>query len=71
MASIIREPKGRKTIQFSEGELAGRPKIRLGKTSESNAKSVLVKLQALISAKRSGMPVDAETATWLSKIDNE
>ena len=71
MASIIREPKGRKTIQFSEGELSGRPKIRLGKTSESNVKSVLVKLQALVSAKRSGLPVDAETATWLSKIDNE
>ncbi len=71
MASIIRDPRGRKTIQFSEGELSGRPKIRLGKTSESIAKSVLVKLQALVSAKRSGMPVDAETATWLSKIDSE
>ena len=71
MASIIREEKGRRTIQFSELELQGRPKVRLGKCSLANARSLLVKLRVLVCAKKTGMPIDGETATWLSGIDDE
>ena len=41
------------------------------KLAKTVAQSVRVKLLALVSAKNSGMPIDAETATWLSKIDNK
>ena len=70
VASIIRESGGKKTIQFSAGELAGRPKVRLGKASESVATSVRVKLEALAASKKAGLNVDAETATWLGKISD-
>ncbi len=71
MSSICRGPNGLKTIQFSEKELAGRPKVSLNKTSMEVAKSVQLRLQALLAAKKTGMPIDNETATWLGKIDSD
>jgi hypothetical protein len=69
MSSICRGPNGLKTIQFSEKEMAGRPKIHLGKTSMDVAKSMQIKLRGLIAAKKTGLPIDNETAVWLGKID--
>lgn len=71
MSSICRGPNGLKTIQFSDKELEGRPKIHLGKTSLEVAKSVQVRLQGLIASKKAGLPLDSETATWVGKIDKE
>ena len=45
MASIIREQKGRKIIQFSERELTGRPKVRLGKMSIKDANGIRIRLE--------------------------
>jgi integrase len=69
MSGICRGPNGHKTIQFSEKEIAGRPKVSLGKASMEVAKSVQVRLHALIAAKKMGLPIDSETAAWLGKID--
>jgi integrase len=71
MSGICKGPNGLKTIQFSDKELEGRPKIHLGKASLEMAKSVQVRLQALLAAKKTGMPIDNETASWLGKIGSD
>ena len=50
MASVIREPNGRKRIEFMNTD-GSRPRIRLGEASKSQAEAVKVKVEALISAK--------------------
>ena len=67
MASIIREPNGRRTIQFSAAD-STRKSIRLGKVSQSVADKVKVKIEHLIAATVSGFPMDNETAQWLAVI---
>ena len=71
MSSICRGPNGLKRIQFSDKELEGRPKIHLGKASLEVAKSVQGRVQALLAAKKTGLPIDNETATWLGKISDD
>jgi integrase len=68
MSGICRGPNGLKTIQFSEKEMEGRPKIHLGKASLEVAKGVQIKLQALLAAKKTGLPIDNETAAWIGRI---
>jgi integrase len=67
MASISREPNGRKTIQFVDGDK--RRSLRLGKVSEKVATLVRIKVEALLAARASGHPIDQETAAWLGRID--
>ena len=69
MASVSREPNGRKTIQLNE--MPDRPKIRLGKASDKVAQSVRVRIEALLAAKASGQSIDQETATWLGNIERK
>ena len=68
MASIIREPNGRKTIQFvaTDGK---RPKIRLGKVSLKQAESVKVHIEQLVGALITGHAVADETARWVAQVD--
>jgi integrase len=67
MASISREPNGRKTIQFVDG--TKRRSLRLGKLSDKAATLVRIKVEALQGARASGHPIDQETASWLGRID--
>jgi len=67
MASISREPNGRKTIQFVDG--TKRRSIRLGKVSERVATLVRLRVESLVAARASGHPLDQDTAVWLGKID--
>ena len=69
MASISKQPNGRKTIQFV-GPDGKRRSIRLGKVSLRTAEAVKVRVEQLAAAAISGHAVDDETARWLSKIDS-
>ena len=66
MASIARDPKGRKRILF-KAEDGKRKTIRLGKTSFKQAEAFKLKLEALIAARITGS-MDAETARWIATL---
>jgi len=68
MASITREPNGRRTIQFVGGD-GKRRSIRLGKVSQRLAENVKVRVEALVAARLSGGAIEGETARCLSERD--
>jgi len=55
MASITREPNGRKTIQFT-GPDCKRRSIRLGKVSQRHAETVKTRVEQLAAAVSPAMP---------------
>ena len=69
MASISKDPNGRRTIQFvgSDGK---RRSIRLGKCSQKTAEAVRVKVEHLAAAVNHGTALDDETARWVSALDS-
>ena len=69
MASVCPQGNGRYYIQVNE--IRKRPKIHLKKVSKNVANSICSKVEALVSAKVSGQPVDPETAAWLGRIGND
>jgi len=69
MASITKQKGGNRTIQFVAA--GGRRKsIRLGKVSQRQAESFKFRVEQLIAVQRSGVPVDADTSEWLTKLDD-
>ncbi len=68
MASISREPGGRRTIQFVGGD-GKRRSIRLGKVSHRTAEAVKVRIEALVVAQITGQAPDDETARWVADRD--
>ncbi len=68
MASISREPNGRKTIQFV-GPDRKRRSVRLGKATERVALAVKVRIEHLVAAALTGHPLDDETARWVAALD--
>jgi hypothetical protein len=68
MASISKEPNGRRTIQFV-GADGKRRSIRLGKVTQRQAEAVKVRVEALNTAAITGHPVDDEVARWLASLD--
>jgi integrase len=68
MASISREPNGRRTIQFVAPD-GKRRSIRLGKVSQRTAEAVKVRVEALNTAAITGHPVDDEVARWVAGLD--
>ena len=69
MASIARDPHGRKRILFV-GPDGNRKTIRLGKTSQKQAEAFKVKLEALVAASFS-RSMDNETACWIGDLPDE
>jgi Site-specific recombinase XerD len=67
VASLNREKSGTFRIQWRDDN--GAKTLRIGKVPKKTAEHVLVKVEALISAKASGMPLDQETSKWLAGID--
>src|SRR5690242_18070791 len=65
MASAVRQPNGRKTIQF-RGPDGKRHSLRLGEVNEKQANTVRGHVEALCAAKLAGLSIDAETAKWLA-----
>ena len=71
MASISKQPNGRKTIQFIHPVDKKRKSIRLGKVSMKQAEGFKTHFEKLVAAKISGHPPDDATATWASKLSAE
>jgi integrase len=67
MASVIQDPNGRKRVSWT-AEDGSRPAIRLGKTTKKQADAFARKIEAMLAAKTTGMPIDAETARWLADL---
>jgi len=66
MASVIRDPNGRKRISFREN---GRTKqIRLGKATVKQAEAFRVRVEGLLAAKLQGLPPDGELSAWLAGL---
>src|SRR5687767_4116204 len=69
MASINKEPNGRRTIQFVAGD-GKRRSIRLGKATQRDAELVKTRVEALAAAALAGNSLDAQTAGWVGKLDS-
>ncbi len=70
MASITREPNGRKTIQFIAPDRRRRS-IRLGKYAMRSAETVRVHVEAILSSINSRSPLESKTADWLGEIGED
>jgi integrase len=70
MASISRDPNGRRRIQFVAAD-GKRKSIRLGKVSQRIAEEIRVKVEALNAAVITGCPVDHETAQWVARLGED
>jgi integrase len=70
MASITREPNGRRTIQFVGGD-GKRRSVRLGKVSQRTAEAIKVRIEHLAVAVQTGAPLEPETAQWLADRDDQ
>ena len=68
MASISRQPNGRRTIQFMAPN-GKRRSIRLGKVTQRMAETVKLRVELLVAAKLSGHAIDDETSRWLTGLD--
>ena len=67
MASIAKDPNGRKRILFVNGD-GERKAIRLGKMSLPDAREVKSKVEAILSANVSRRAFDNPTAAWVADI---
>lgn len=70
MASISKQKKGLKTIQFF-GLDQKRHSLRLGKTSLRNAESFKTKIEAILEAKMAGRSPEAEVSKWLASLPSK
>lgn len=70
MASIAKEPNGRRRIQFTDAG-GTRRTIRLGKVTAKEAESIRTRVELLLSALITGSPIDADTARWLASIGDD
>jgi len=69
MASLCKQAGGRRMIQFIDGD-GKRRYIRLGKMAQRMAEGIQLHVEHLVSAKRSGQPLNPATADWLADIDD-
>ena len=67
MASISKDPNGRKRITFVDGD-GERKSVRLGKMTLANAREVKAKIESILSAKASRQGVDPLTSQWIAEI---
>lgn len=69
MASVSKTSSGARRVQFFDGENRRRS-VHLGKVTDHAARSVATKIEALLAARLSGVPVDRETAEWVGSRDS-
>jgi integrase len=67
MASLTTEAHGGRRVQFIDMN-GQRRSIRLGKIPIKQAEAVLVRVEALVSAKAAGTAPDAQTAAWVKEL---
>lgn len=68
MASLCKDKNGWYSVQFYTGSTK-RSKITLGTKNERTAKRTLEKIELLIRAKQFGQALEADSLTWLQKIN--
>lgn len=68
MASITKEPGGRRTIQFVGGD-GKRRSIRLGKVPAKVAEAFKVRVETLVAVCFGNSGLDAETSKWVAGLD--
>ena len=68
MASICKDPNGKKRIQFVTPD--GRKSVRLGKCSLRQAEAFKVRFEGLLTGQITG-GLDDETARWLADLPDE
>ena len=68
MASISKQPGGRRTVQFAAAD-GRRRSVRLGKVSQRTAEAVKTRVEILNAAKIAGHAVDGDTAGWVANLD--
>lgn len=69
MASISKDKNGTRRIQFVAND-GKRKAIRLGKVTQKQAETVLLKIEHLVASTMTGHPLDAETAKWVADRDD-
>src|SRR5690349_3487752 len=69
MASISKQPKGRKLIQFVAPD-GKRQSIRLGKVPQRTADTVKCRVESLLASKLASHAIEDETARWLKSLDS-
>lgn len=67
MASVIKDPGGRKRIQFTDPG-GKRRALRLGKVSQKAAEAIRVHVEALLAARITGQPPERAAALWLAEV---
>ncbi len=67
MASIAKDPGGRKRIQFF-GTDGSRKAVRIGKCTAVQAQAFKTKIEALIVARMQGSVIDQDTARWVADL---
>jgi integrase len=70
MASISRDPNGRRRILFIDRD-GDRKTIRLGKASQRMAEEVKIKVETLNATKIGASSLDRETAQWVANLGND
>jgi len=70
VASIARDPNGRKRILFVATD-SKRKTIRLGKVSQRAAEAVKVRIEDLVTSAITGHSPADETARWIADIPND
>jgi integrase len=71
VASVYRDENGNTRIQFMCPTHRRRKSIRLGKTTQKLADAVLVRVEALVSAKAAGVPADPQARAWVKEAPDE
>jgi integrase len=69
MASIAKDPNGRKRILFFAG--GKRRTVRLGKTDQRSAERIRDRIEQLVAAVDNGLRPDADTTRWLASIGDD
>ncbi len=69
MASISKQPNGRRTIQFAWSKYERRS-IRLGKVSQRYAEGIKFRVEQLNAARVSGQGLEPDTARWVAELDD-
>jgi integrase len=67
MASISKQPGGRRTIQFVAGD-GKRRSVRLGRMDQRTAEAIRTRVEALVMSSVAGTPWDGELARWVAQL---
>jgi integrase len=70
MASIVRDPNGRKRILYFNADGERKP-LRLGVATMGDAREVATRIGLLVAAKRFGTTPEPNTIDWLASIGDE